>query len=81
MQKISVMIQTENPKQHQLMKEIVALTLQLKTQYPELYVHLSETPVFESDKPGNEIASMEDYRNTLDLQLKNADGQNKQNRL
>ena len=55
------------------MKEIVNLTMELKSKYPGLYAHLDETPVFGSADPVNELKAMQDYRNTLAIQLKEAD--------
>jgi len=67
------MIHTENPQQHEIMKEIVRLTMELKSRHAGLYSHLDETPLFESNDATSELKSMQDYRNTLAIQLKEAD--------
>jgi hypothetical protein len=67
------MIHTENPEQHQIMKEIVRLTMELKSKHASLYAHLDETPMFVSVDAASELKSMQDYRNTLAIQLKEAD--------
>ena len=57
------------------MKEIIKLTMDLKARHPAIYSHLDETPVLASADPSNPLKEMEDYRNTLSLQLKEADAQ------
>ena len=67
------MIQNKSPQQHELMEEILSLTMLLKSQYPSLYAHLSETPVFDESAKGNEVKALQDYRDTLVSQLEEAD--------
>jgi hypothetical protein len=75
------MIQTENHRQQEILKEIIDLTMQLKARHGNIYEHLDETPVFKSNDSSNEMKAMEDYRNTLLLQLKEGDIQDKKNNL
>ncbi len=67
------MIHTENQEQHRIMKEIVNLTMELKSRHAGLYSHLDETPMFGSSDPADELKMMQDYRNTLAIQLREAD--------
>jgi len=69
------MIQTENPRQHELMKEIVRLTMLLKTHHPAVYALLEETPITKSPGQEGDLKALEDYRNTLAIQLKDAETQ------
>ncbi|HXC03186.1 MAG TPA: hypothetical protein VNZ86_00465 [Bacteroidia bacterium] len=67
------MIQHQRPLQHELMKEILSLTMLLQTQYPGVYTHLDETPLFDGAQEGQEVKAMQDYRDTLASQLEEAD--------
>ena len=57
---------------HQLMEEIIQLTSEMESKYPELYKHLNETPLFLGKSPEKEISTkdLENYLNTLKEQLK-----------
>jgi hypothetical protein len=58
---------------NQLMKEIVSLTANIETNYPELYKYLEETPLFLCKTEEKEICTtdLEGYLQTLKEQLKN----------
>ncbi|MFI5151514.1 MAG: hypothetical protein ACHQRM_17435 [Bacteroidia bacterium] len=70
------MTPSTQPFRNELIKEILSLTMLLKTQYPGVYTHLDETPFFDGQEEGQEIKSMEDYRDTLASQLEQADTEN-----
>ncbi len=55
------------------MQEIVSLTTQIETNYPELYQTLDETPIYLGDSEKKEITTkeLETYLNTLKTELKN----------
>ncbi|HEV7231812.1 MAG TPA: hypothetical protein VGO45_10815 [Bacteroidia bacterium] len=72
------MIHTENQRQHEVLKEIVSLTMKLKAKFPAIYAHLDETPLFKPSDPSNDLKAMEDYRDTLAVQLKEGTIQNKE---
>lgn len=57
---------------HTLMQELVLLTSQIETNYPELYSTLNETPLFlgESSAHGITTKELESYLNTLKEKLK-----------
>jgi hypothetical protein len=59
-------------KLEQLMKEIIQLSANMESNYPELHQHLTETPMILGD-PGKEIstADLESYLHTLKEQLHN----------
>ncbi len=59
------MIDTQNQRQKELMKEIVRLTMLLKAKDPAKYEHLDETPVLKSSDHLTELQSLQDYKNTL----------------
>lgn len=57
----------------QLMREVLELTTEMETKYPELYKYLDETP-FDIGASANKSISYDDvqnYLNTLKEQLKN----------
>jgi len=58
---------------NKLMQEIIQLTTEMETNYPELYKFLDETPLFLSNKKDNEIsaADFENYLETLKDQMLN----------
>lgn len=60
-------------KLNQLMQEIIDITSQIETQYPELYKYLDETPVFLCETEQKNICTedLEEYLETLKQQLKN----------
>jgi len=64
------MIDTQNQQQHELMKEIMRLTMLLKAKHPAKYEHLDETPVLKSSDDLTELKSLQDYKSTLEAQLK-----------
>jgi hypothetical protein len=66
------MIRTKSPLLHDLMEDILSLTMLLKSQYPAVYAHLDETPVFDESHIGGELKAMQDYRDTLEAQLEEA---------
>jgi hypothetical protein len=53
--------------------DVILLTNEIKSQYPELYKHLEETPIAFSKISVNEITSneLENYRDTLNKLLCN----------
>ncbi len=55
-----------------LMQEIIQLTTEIETKYPELYKFLGETPVDICDTPAKTICTedLKDYLETLKSQLK-----------
>lgn len=57
---------------HHLLQELVLLTTQIETNYPELYQTLDETPIFlgESTSEGVSTKELENYLNTLKAELK-----------
>ncbi len=57
---------------HTLMQDLVLLTTQIETNYPELYNTLNETPLFlgESSAQGITTKELESYLNTLKEKLK-----------
>lgn len=59
-------------KLQQLMNEIIQITSNMETNYPELHQHLSETPMTLEDC-GKEIcvSDLENYLETLKKQLLN----------
>ncbi len=54
-----------------IMQEIIRLTAEMETHFPELYQHLEETPLPLGQKPDGDIstAELENYLNTLREQL------------
>jgi hypothetical protein len=57
---------------HALMQELVALTTQIETNYPEVYKTLNETPLFLGDSRSEGVTTkeLESYLNTLKEELK-----------
>jgi hypothetical protein len=57
---------------HQLMEEIIQISSEMESKYPELYKYLNETPLFLGESQGKEINTkdLENYLNTLKEQLK-----------
>ncbi len=57
---------------HTLLQELILLTTQIETNYPELYKTLEETPLFLGKAPEKEITTteLESYLNTLKTELK-----------
>lgn len=57
---------------HSLLQELVLLTTQIETNYPELYKTLDETPIFlgESTSEGVSTKELENYLSTLKAELK-----------
>ena len=57
---------------HQLMEEIIQLSSEMQSNYPELYKNLNETPLFLGKSTEKEISTkdLESYLNTLKEQLK-----------
>lgn len=57
---------------HQLMQEIIQLTTNIETNYPELYKYLNETPMEIGSTSAKTIhtSDLEEYLVTLKLQLK-----------
>lgn len=55
------------------MQEIVSLTANIETNYPELYKYLDETPISICETEKKEICTedLEEYLSTLKNQLKN----------
>lgn len=55
-----------------LMQEIIQLTTEIETKYPELYRYLGETPVDICDTPAKTICTedLKEYLETLKAQLK-----------
>lgn len=55
----------------QLMQEIIKITTEIETKYPELYQHLSETPLSITETKGKIISTedVKDYLETLKSQL------------
>lgn len=60
-------------KDLQIMEEIIKITSEIETYYPELYKYLEETPMPESNGAGGDISNsdLENYLNTLKWQLSN----------
>ena len=59
------------PQQKKLMNEIFAVTTMIQKEFPELYLHLSETPLFLSDnEKGISTVDFEQYLESLKMQLK-----------
>lgn len=58
-------------KINKLMQEIIQLTSNIETNYPELYRYLDETPLFLGSSTGKEISTddLENYLNTLKNEL------------
>jgi hypothetical protein len=58
-------------KINQLMQEIISLTTNIETNYPELYRYIDETPIFLSNSAGTDITTtdLESYLNTLKEEL------------
>ena len=55
----------------ELTDEILAVTMEIRDKYPELYQHLGETPFLTSgDNKGIDPSSAEEYLNTICSQLK-----------
>lgn len=56
---------------NQLMQEIIKITFEIETDYPELYKFLNETPLDICDTKEKTICTsdLEHYLNTLKLQL------------
>ena len=54
------------------MQEIVLLTTEIETNYPELYKYLDETPIFLGAAPEKGVSTkdLEGYLNTLKEELK-----------
>ena len=56
--------------QDKLMNEIVVVTTTIREKHPELYEHLSETPLFLFyNRKGNIIVDFEQYLESLAMQL------------
>ena len=57
---------------HSLMQEIIDLSTEIETKYPEIYKHIDETPLVFSYSSQKEIGKeeLESYLNTLKEQLK-----------
>lgn len=55
------------------MQEIISLTANIETNYPELYKYLDETPfnICTTDKKEICVTDLEEYLATLKTQLKN----------
>lgn len=55
-----------------LLQELVLLTTQIETNYPELYQTLEETPLFLGKTSGKEMSTdeLENYLQTLKKELK-----------
>lgn len=60
-------------KELQIMEEIIKITSEIETYYPELYKYLDETPIPQGNKAGDDISAtdLENYLNTLKWQLSN----------
>jgi hypothetical protein len=56
-----------------LMQDIIKLSAEIETNYPELYKYLDETPLPIMNPQGKEISpdELNDYLNTLKKQLNN----------
>ncbi len=55
----------------ELTDEILVITMEIRDKFPELYQFLDETPSFSSiNNKGIESNSLEEYLNTIRLQLK-----------
>jgi hypothetical protein len=57
---------------HKLMEEIITISTEIQTTYPELYKYINETPLFLGNSSEKEISTkdLESYLNTLKEQLK-----------
>jgi hypothetical protein len=54
----------------ELTNEILAVTMEIRDKYPELYQHLGETPFLASANDiGIDLNSLEEYLNTIRSQL------------
>ena len=59
----------------ELTDDILAVTMEIRDKYPELYQHLGETPFLTSaDNKGVDSNSLEEYLNAIRSQLKNYEG-------
>lgn len=56
---------------NQLMQEIIQITTEIETKYPELYAYLSETPleICETKEKTISTSDLKDYLATLKSQL------------
>jgi transcription initiation factor TFIIIB Brf1 subunit/transcription initiation factor TFIIB len=55
----------------ELMDEILAVTMVIRDEFPELYQHLGETPFLTTaDNKGVDSNSLKEYLNTIRSQLK-----------
>lgn len=56
---------------NQLMQEIIQITAEIETKYPELYVYLNETPldICETKEKTISTSDLKDYLATLKSQL------------
>ncbi|HVD99931.1 MAG TPA: hypothetical protein VNB90_17100 [Cytophagaceae bacterium] len=56
-----------------LLQELLSLTTQIETNYPELYQTLDETPIFLGKNTSGDMTTkeLESYLNTLKTELKN----------
>jgi hypothetical protein len=54
------------------MEEIIEISSEIRTNYPELYKYINETPLFLGSSPEKEMSTkeLENYLNTLKEQLK-----------
>lgn len=68
---------------HNLMQEIIQLTAEIETKYPELYKYLSETPlpIAEVKEKKIETNDLKDYLATLKSQLQHHIETHKKSRL
>jgi hypothetical protein len=57
-------------KSHQMLDDIVLLTMRIKATQPAVYRTLDETPLWASHDPELNTSDLEDYRHTLEAQLK-----------
>ncbi len=56
-------------KSHQMLDDIVRLTMQIKARQPEVYRVLDEAPLWAPQGPELNSTDLEDYRNTLEAEL------------
>ncbi len=63
----------DTEKEHQLTQEIIQITAELKTSFPELYRDMDETPLPVGGLPESKVSipDLENYLNTLKKQLQN----------
>jgi hypothetical protein len=54
---------------HQLTTEILKITMMMQEDYPVRYDHLDETPLFLCDYSGIRIDELQEYLDTIRLQL------------